>query len=174
MPRFIDSFASIILGSECSDNHPSYDKCFLAYSNFLNELDFPITSDEYNKLSSVFSKLDEFSVSLTVRTNLAIYYIKCLRGYTGVFDGNKISYLTKKDTLSYSEINSIFNDLTCDKALLSKTAILKLNGGLGTSMECQGLNLVCLFSRMKHFWILLVNNFHILETSMMLSYLCFY
>lgn len=65
-----------------------------------------------------------------------ILFNKYQSGDNGIVDWDKISPLKKKDVVAYEKINKKLEKI--GQRYVSKVAMIKLNGGMGTSMGCKG------------------------------------
>ena len=83
-------------------------------------------------LDDCLERLDRISVPASVKAAYSHLYRQYESGETGVLDWSGISPLHKGD------LKQATDWLDWDADLVSQVGILKLNGGLGTSMGCEG------------------------------------
>ncbi|MFC1752510.1 UTP--glucose-1-phosphate uridylyltransferase [Thermoproteota archaeon] len=118
---------------------------------FINELNSAQQKQAAHKVSLPFKQQLDISCKTTplfleklskktsfteVKLNFLSLYLKYLCGDTGKIAWQDITPVSEQDLTSYNSISDQCIEL--GKTMISKAAVLKLNGGLGTTMGCKG------------------------------------
>ncbi|MFH1075288.1 MAG: UTP--glucose-1-phosphate uridylyltransferase [Pseudomonadota bacterium] len=83
-------------------------------------------------LFSLFEqKLQNAGTAPAIIESFSYYYNQLVMGERGIISENDIDPVLKNEILDYAESDALFD---AGKSLLDKVAIIKLNGGLGTTM----------------------------------------
>lgn len=105
---------------------------------------FPITSDPIKKLSQYCQKLENFA-SVEERSSLSLNLTNFIKLFVQYLDNrskslthewSQIKPIPSEELPLYSSVGSVSNDIS--RSLLDKLVVVKLNGGLGTTMGCEG------------------------------------
>ncbi|KAG6494328.1 hypothetical protein ZIOFF_049352 [Zingiber officinale] len=97
------------------------------------------------KLQPAVAALDQ--ISENEKSGFVSLVSRYLSGEADQIEWSKIQTPTDKVVVPYDSLAPPLEDLEATKKLLNKLAVLKLNGGLGTTMGCTGPKSLCIVLR---------------------------
>ncbi|NLE02512.1 MAG: UTP--glucose-1-phosphate uridylyltransferase, partial [Fibrobacter sp.] len=88
-----------------------------------------------NILASFIQKMEHFDLPQSAKDTFIHYFNQLQSGITGLVAESEISSIPQNEILKSNSLPKFVDE---DNSVLKKTVIIKLNGGLGTTMGLQG------------------------------------